>query len=72
MIRGILLRLASITAGKKLAPAVPDVDITKMGAFDSLPTDDVYAVMLLAAQIPAYMDGYHPKAYIESIIKRPL
>ena len=44
------------------------VDISKMGAFDSLPTDNVYAVMLLAAQIPAYMDGYHPKAYIDSII----
>ena len=44
------------------------LDISKMEEFDSLPTDDVYAVILLAATIPAYMDGYHPKAYIDSII----
>ena len=44
------------------------VDINKMEEFDSLPIDDVYAVMLVAAKIPAYMDGYHPRAYIDSII----
>ena len=33
MIRGIRLRLASITAGKKFAAAVPEVDIITTGLF---------------------------------------
>ena len=33
IIMGTLLRLASITAGKKFAAAVPEVDITKTGLF---------------------------------------
>ena len=33
IIMGTRLRLASMTAGKKLAAAVPDVDITKTGIF---------------------------------------
>lgn len=44
------------------------VDITKPEDFDKLPKDDVYAVVFLAAVIPAYMDGYHPKNYLDSII----
>lgn len=44
------------------------VDITKEEEFSKLPTKDVYAVVLLAAVIPAYMDGYHPEAYMNSII----
>ena len=45
------------------------VDITKPEQFERFPKKDVYAVVLLAAVIPAYMDGYHPEEYIESIIK---
>lgn len=44
------------------------VDLTRKEDFDSLPTDDVYAVIYLAAQIPSYMDGYNPRAYIDSNI----
>ena len=44
------------------------VDITKSEDFDKLPKEDVYAVVLLAAVIPAYMDGYHPQDYLDSII----
>lgn len=44
------------------------VDITKEEDFAKLPQKDVYAVILLAAQIPAYMDGYKPKQYLDSII----
>lgn len=44
------------------------VDITKEEEFDKLPTENVYAVMLLAAQIPSYMNTYEPRKYINSII----
>lgn len=44
------------------------VDITKKESFDKLPTEDVYAVIHLAAQIPSYMDNYEPEKYISSII----
>ena len=44
------------------------VDISKNEDFDKLPTEDVYAVVFLAAQIPSYMEGYHPEQYIESNI----
>ena len=44
-------------------------DITKPEEFIKLPAEDVYAVVLLAAVIPAYMDGYHPEEYIDSIIR---
>lgn len=43
------------------------VDISDPTQFDKLPSD-VYAVVDLAAEIPAYMDGYHPERYLESII----
>lgn len=45
------------------------VDITRKKNFEKLPKEDVYAVILLAAVIPAYMDGYHPEEYITSIIE---
>lgn len=44
------------------------VDISKTEEFDSLPTDNVYAIVLLAAQIPSYMEGYQPRKYIDSNI----
>lgn len=44
------------------------VDITKAEDFDKLPTEDVYAIMLLAAQIPSYMDKYDGKKYLDSIV----
>lgn len=43
-------------------------DITKENDFNSLPTENVHAVILLAAQIPSYMNEYQPKKYIDSII----
>ena len=44
------------------------VDLTDERKLDVLPTDNVYAVMLLAAQIPSYMADYQPKKYVDSII----
>jgi UDP-glucose 4-epimerase len=43
-------------------------DITKQETLSALPTEDIYAVMLLAAEIPAYMSGYDPQKYLDSII----
>lgn len=43
-------------------------DITKPETLSALPTEDIYAVMLLAAEIPAYMAGYDPIKYLDSII----
>lgn len=45
-----------------------DVDISKYEEFDKLPKDNVYAIVLLAAQIPSYMEGYQPRKYIDSNI----
>jgi UDP-glucose 4-epimerase len=44
------------------------VDITKKGDFAVLPKDNIYAVILLSAQIPSYMSDYMPQKYIDSII----
>lgn len=44
------------------------VDITNEKDFDILPQEDVYAVMLLAARIPSYMDKYNGREYIDSNI----
>lgn len=44
------------------------MDISKEEEFEKLPREDVYAVIDLAAVIPAYMDGYHPEEYLTSII----
>lgn len=45
-----------------------DVDLSKYEDFEKLPTDNVYAIVLLAAQIPSYMEGYQPRKYIDSNI----
>lgn len=45
-----------------------NVDITNDKDFDKLPKKDVYAVMLLAAKIPSYMDEYNARDYIDSNI----
>lgn len=44
------------------------VDITNELDFEKLPVQNVYAVMLLSAEIPSYMNNYKPKKYIDSII----
>ena len=44
------------------------VDITNVDSFSALPTEDVCAVIHLAAQIPSYMDQYAPEKYIKSLI----
>lgn len=44
------------------------VDLTKPEEFSKLPTDNIYAIMLLSAQIPSYMNVYEPQKYIDSII----
>ena len=44
------------------------VDVTNRDDFDKLPQNDVYAVIYLAAQIPSYMNGYHPDQYVNSNI----
>ena len=42
------------------------VDISKADEFKKLPDEDVYAIIYLAADIPAYMDGYKPEKYVYS------
>lgn len=44
------------------------VDISNSIDFSTLPQEDVYAVIYLAAQIPSYMEGYHPDKYLQSNI----
>jgi len=44
------------------------VDITKKQQFDSLPIENIHAVVNLAAVLPAYMEGYKPEQYIETNI----
>ena len=44
------------------------VDISRAEDFSFLPQEDVYAVIYLAAQIPSYMEGYHPEQYLQSNI----
>lgn len=44
------------------------VDLTKKEDFEVLPTDNVYAVIYLAAEIPSYMDNYDPEKYVNSNI----
>lgn len=44
------------------------VDISKPEELEKLPREGVVAVIDLAAVIPAYMDGYHPEQYLQSII----
>nr|WP_325191444.1 NAD(P)-dependent oxidoreductase [uncultured Selenomonas sp.] len=44
------------------------VDITKPEEFANLPTENVYAVILLAAVIPAYMKEYSAEQYLQTNI----
>lgn len=44
------------------------IDIKDKEDFKKLPQDDIYAVILLAAALPAYMKGYKPEEYIETNI----
>lgn len=53
---------------QKLGVQYYSVDLTKNEEFEKLPTENIYAVMLLSAQIPSYMNIYEPKKYIDSII----
>lgn len=45
------------------------IDISKAEEFNKLPQENVHAIVHLAAVIPAYMDGYHPQSYLDSIIQ---
>lgn len=42
------------------------VDISKKEDFEKLPKEEIYAVLLLAAEIPSYMSNYDPRKYINS------
>ena len=53
---------------EKMGIAYYQVDLSKEADFDKLPKENVYAVVYLAAQIPSYMEGYHPEKYIQSNI----
>lgn len=44
------------------------VDISKAEELDILPTENVYAVMLLASEIPSYMEKYDASKYLNSIV----
>lgn len=41
------------------------VDITRIDDFNKLPKSNIYAVVMLAGILPAYMQGYNPKKYFE-------
>lgn len=43
-------------------------DLTKEKSFDKLPSENVYAVILLSASIPSFMNQYNGRQYIDSII----
>lgn len=42
------------------------VDISRKEEFEKLPKEDVFAVLLLAAEIPSYMSEYNPEKYVQS------
>lgn len=42
------------------------LDIGDEDSFDSLPKEDVYALIHFAGALPAYMDGYDPHVYVRS------
>lgn len=44
------------------------LDLTNEQDFNKLPVQNVYAVMLLSAEIPSYMHDYQPRKYVDSII----
>ena len=45
-----------------------NVDLSNYNDFAKLPKENVYAIVLLAAQIPSYMEGYQPRKYMDSNI----
>jgi UDP-glucose 4-epimerase len=47
-------------------------DIENASDFDNLPTENVYAIVHLAAMLPSHMEGYHPERYIDVNIKGTL
>lgn len=48
------------------------LDISEITQFDVLPTNNVYAVVHFAGELPASMNGYEPNLYISSIIQGTL
>jgi len=44
------------------------VDILNQESFSVLPQEKVYGVIHMAATLPATMDGYHPRVFVESNI----
>lgn len=44
------------------------IDIMDIGTYAELPQSDVYGVIHMAAILPATMEGYNPRAYVESNI----
>lgn len=40
--------------------------------FGELPTENVYAIVHLAAMLPSHMEGYHPEKYIDANVKGTL
>lgn len=44
------------------------MDILNPGSFSKLPQSSVYGVIHFAATLPATMEGYHPKVFVESNI----
>lgn len=44
------------------------MDILDVESFNVLPQNDVYGVIHMAATLPATMDGYHPRVFVESNI----
>ena len=44
------------------------VDMMNKSDFERLPQEDVYAVILLAATIPSYMDDYSGEKYLQTNI----
>ena len=51
---------------KKMGIEYYSVDISKKEEFEKLPKEDVFAVLLLAAEIPSYMSEYNPEKYVQS------
>lgn len=43
-----------------------NVDIADEATFDGLPQQDVFGVVHFAGVLPGYMDGYHPRSYLET------
>ncbi|MCI9129101.1 MAG: NAD(P)-dependent oxidoreductase [Eggerthellaceae bacterium] len=43
-----------------------NVDIDDASSFASLPQEDVFGIVHFAGVLPGYMDGYHPRSYLET------